>query len=243
MNIQTIQLHDDPDVTLTAYIQSPSKEMPGVQIKPAILICPGGGYHICSDREAEVIALSYLKEGYQAFVLRYSLMEKSQFPQPLHDAEMALTLIREHHEEWFLDPDKVAVIGFSAGAHLATMLATSGSVRPNALLVGYPTLMRKPRFGVEYPLPEVDDKTPEVFIFHTFDDDLVPVKNTLYLADQYNKHHIPFEVHVFRDGKHGLSLGNKLVLSNHPHAIDPHYQKWFDLSVEWLERVLQPFEK
>ena len=169
MNIETIQLHDDPDVTITAYIQSPSKEMPGVQIKPAILICPGGGYHICSDREAEVIALSYLKEGYQAFVLRYSLMEKSQFPQPLHDAEMALTLIRKNHVKWFLDPDKVAVIGFSAGAHLATMLATSGSVRPNALRVGYPTLMRKPRFGVEYPLPVVDEKKRLVGIIDSED--------------------------------------------------------------------------
>lgn len=243
MIVQTIQLHHDPDVTLQVYIQEPSPEMPGVQTKPAILIFPGGGYRFCSEREGEVVALSYLKEGYQAFVLQYSLKEKSKYPQPLTDAEMALELIRNNHETWSLDPQKIAVIGFSAGAHLATMLATSGRVRPNALIVGYPTLFRKPTFGFEYPLPTVDKDTPEGFIFHTHDDDFVPVKNTMYLANQYHQHSIPFEVHVFRDGKHGLSLGNHLVLSNYPQAIDPHYQKWFVLSVEWLDRVLQPFSK
>ncbi len=236
MIIKTIESPDDSAVTLTIYVQEPNHEMPQIKTKPGILICPGGGYQACSKREGEIVALQYLKEGYQAFVLEYSLKEKSKYPKPLMDAEWALSLIRKNHEEWSVYPDQIAVIGFSAGAHLATMLATSGAIRPNALIVGYPTLFRVPVFGFDYPLPEVDQDTPQGFIFHTYFDDYVPVKNTMYLSNQYHQNGIPFEVHIFRDGKHGLSLGNRLVLEQ-TEMIDPHYQHWFELSIEWLDKV------
>jgi predicted esterase len=241
MIVERISLDGDPEVVLTAYVQEPSEEMNYTQKKPALLIFPGGGYLFVSDREAEVVALQYLKEGYQCFVLKYSLGEKSVFPRPLHDAEAALSLIREHAEKWHLDPQKVAIIGFSAGAHLATMLATSGRVRPNALIAGYPAFYPIPEIHYDYPLPVVDEKTPEAFIFHTWEDGFVPVKNAFYLAQEYQNHAIPFELHVFRDGGHGLSLGNLQVKNGPDFPIGLPYGHWLELSIEWLDRVLKPF--
>ncbi|MDD4184364.1 MAG: alpha/beta hydrolase [Candidatus Izemoplasmatales bacterium] len=243
MIIEKIKLHDDPNVILTAYIQTPSEEMKATMIKPGMLILPGGGYQFCSDREAEVIALCYLKEGYQCFILNYSLNEKSKYPQPLIDSEMALRLIRKNKDKWYLDPGKIAVIGFSAGAHLATMLATSGKERPNALIVGYPAYFPIPEINYDYPLPVVDELTPDTFIFHTYSDSFVPVRNALYLANGLDEHKIPFEIHVFRDGGHGLSLGNNLVLDEFEDPMIRHYARWFVLSVEWLNRVLSPFNQ
>jgi acetyl esterase/lipase len=82
-------------VTLTAYLLDASPDMPNMRVRPAVLVCPGGGYFFCSDREAEPIAMAFLARGYHAFVLRYSLGENAAFPRPLNDAEEALELIRE----------------------------------------------------------------------------------------------------------------------------------------------------
>ncbi len=242
MLVQTISLQEDQSVTLTIYIQEPSEEMKHVQVKPGLLICPGGGYQFVSDREAEVVALEYLKEGYQCFVLHYSLNENATYPKPLLDAEKALRLIHENHQDWYVNPNKVAVIGFSAGAHLATMLATKGTIRPNALIVGYPAYYPIPEINYDFPFPSVDKHTPEAFIFHTYMDGFVPVKNALFLAEQYHQNNIPFEIHVFRDGGHGLSLGNHLVSNEPDFRVDTHYHHWIKLSIEWLDRVLKPFQ-
>lgn len=87
--------------------------MPHTSVRPAILIIPGGGYQFVSDREGEVVALAYLKEGYQCFILHYTLNQNAPFPQPLKDAENALEFIKNHATDWFLNSNKIAVIGFS----------------------------------------------------------------------------------------------------------------------------------
>jgi len=79
---------------------------------------------MCSDREADPVALEYAKAGFQTFVLRYSVGANAAWPQPLEDYEQAMKLIRDNSEKWFLDPNRVAVIGFSAGGHLAGCAAT-----------------------------------------------------------------------------------------------------------------------
>ena len=241
MKIETIQINQHEGVTLTSYIQDVSNEMKNVHQRPAMLIFPGGGYHFCSDREAEPIALAYLAKGYNAFVLRYSLKENSLFPKPLQDAEDALSYIRDNAERLNVDKNKVAVIGFSAGGHLACMLGTSGKVRPNAVLLGYPALLREKTYW-EYPTPVVDDKTPEMFVFHTFKDDLVPTKSALYIVEELNKAKIPVEFHLFRSGVHGLSLGTDLVSNGSKKMVEENYAVWLDLSCKWLDEVLHPFQ-
>lgn len=86
MKAQEIFLNENRNVTLTAYIQETDGEF-GFSRRPAMLVIPGGGYAMCSDREADPVALAYLKAGYQAFVLRYTCTPKGKWPLPLEDYE------------------------------------------------------------------------------------------------------------------------------------------------------------
>jgi acetyl esterase/lipase len=154
MKSETLYLNPTNDkVTLTTYI---SYDPPEIKAKPrpAMLIFPGGGYVMCSDREAEPIAKAYLYHGFNAFILRYSLNENAVFPQPLLDASAALRHIREHAAEYNIDADKIYTVGFSAGGHLAGCLATMwhekylitdadmkfGINKPNGAILSYAVL-------------------------------------------------------------------------------------------------------
>ena len=119
MTVEKLELKSNPGATLTAYLLDTSREMPNMTDRPAVLGIPGGGYYMCSDREAEPIAMAFAVHGYNTFVLRYTVGEGKDFKMPLADAEEALALIRERAEEWRVIKAKLAAIGFSAGAHLA----------------------------------------------------------------------------------------------------------------------------
>jgi acetyl esterase/lipase len=240
MKVETIKINDHEGVTLTTYIQDLSTEMKNVDKRPAILIFPGGGYQFCSDREAEPIALKYLSVGYNAFVLRYSVKENAKKSSPFKDASDAMSHLVTHAETYHIFKDKIAVIGFSAGGHLASMLATKGKIRPSAVILGYPAILKEPDWNL--PVPQVDKLTPEMFLFHTFEDTLVSVDHTLAMATMLSKENIPFECHVFKKGVHGLSLGNEAVSNGQAFMIEKDYQIWFDLSVKWLSNVLSVYK-
>ncbi|WP_054023842.1 alpha/beta hydrolase [Bacillus sp. FJAT-28004] len=245
MKISVIPLTNE-NVTLTAYLLDPSLEMRNADVRPAVLICPGGAYYFCSDREAEPIAMSYLAEGYHAFVLRYSLFENAAFPRPLNDAEEALELIRKHSEEWGVDPDKIAVCGFSAGGHLAASLGTMGSSRPNALILGYPCILSTMNHLLRSPMPAVDEhvdaSTPPAFIFHTFEDAVVPVNNALAFATAMSRAEVPFELHIFQNGVHGLSLATPSSSGGMGYLVNADFAHWFKLSTAWLRNRFGDFE-
>jgi acetyl esterase/lipase len=234
------------NVTLTTYLLESSPEMPNTRIRPAVLICPGGAYRVCSDREAEPIAMAFLAEGYQAFILRYSLGEAAAFPQPLNDAEEALKIIRERSEEWDVAPDKVAVCGFSAGGHLAAALGTMGRIRPNAMILGYPCILESMGEILPAPIPAVDqavdEQTPPTFIFHTYEDTLVPVGNALAMASAMEREKVPFELHVFQRGSHGLSLAKPVTSGGLRAMTDSNAERWFGLCVSWLSNVFGHFD-
>ena len=134
MKIEQFYLYDDdPKVTLTTYILDDSPEMLMGKKRPAVLVCPGGAYMFCSDREAEPAAIRFAAMGYHAFVLRYSVYSnggenfpipgkspaypKSVYPGPVREIGMAMKLIRAHAEEWKVDMDKIILNGGSAGAN------------------------------------------------------------------------------------------------------------------------------
>ena len=96
MQISTLNLTTDGRVSLTAYIQQPSPEMPNRAVRPAVIILPGGAYAFLSDREAEPVALAYLAAGFQAFVLRYTIGGEYAFQAALEDVSGAVELVREH---------------------------------------------------------------------------------------------------------------------------------------------------
>lgn len=154
MKCERIYLADDKTAWLDAYLLGQSKELLPGKKRPAVMVCPGGGYKYTSDREAEPIALAFTAMGYHAFVLRYSVDLNAAMPRPLKDAAQAMAYIKDHADEWMLDEKYVFVSGFSAGGHLAAALGVFWNndemlpeyadnrerIRPAGLILGYPVI-------------------------------------------------------------------------------------------------------
>lgn len=233
-------------VTLTGYIHEKSIELSNVDVRPAVLIFPGGGYFMCSDREAEPVALAFLAEGYQAFVLRYSVGQEMPFEEAYDDAVRALAYLKEHHEELQLNPEKIAVGGFSAGGHLAASLGILGAEKPSAMILGYPVILQE--FGTQikkqFPMlvDKVDKSTPPAYVFTTCTDELVPVDNSLSLVSAMNKVGVPYEFHIFPDGSHGLSLAKSDTSGGKKSMVNASVQKWFSECCAWLKLIWGEYE-
>lgn len=128
MTIKTFNINTDKTAFVRAYLPDSIAGLPFCEKRPAVLIFPGGGYEYCSDREGEPIALQYLALGYAAFVVTYSCNER--FPEPLMDAAYIFYKIRMRAEEFKIDPQKMAVLGCSAGGHLAAASPPCGATSP-----------------------------------------------------------------------------------------------------------------
>lgn len=151
---QIFKLMEDSQATLNAYVLQQDKYDHRGLKRPAIIVCPGGGYQFVSYNEGEPIALAYARNGYCAFVLNYSVKIDNPFPKALTELALAIKLVRDHAEEWNIDAEDITVAGFSAGGHLATCIgvfydkefllnaigATEDEIRPNALVLGYPAI-------------------------------------------------------------------------------------------------------
>jgi acetyl esterase/lipase len=145
----------DSDAHLITYIRDNPPEMNN-DPRPALLICPGGGYQWTSDRESEPVALQFLARGYNVFVLKYSVAQMASELRPLHEAALAIKHIRENAIEYNIDPSRVYIMGFSAGGHLACSLGVywNNSIvkaalgdgvdaqicRPDAMVLCYPVV-------------------------------------------------------------------------------------------------------
>ena len=289
MLVQKLLLYPDrEDVSLTTYVQEDSPDLLNGKCRPAILICPGGGYFNCSDREAEPIALRFASMGYQAFVLRYStyceggafpniaaeLPEKKrdQHPAPVQDVGKAMRLICENAESWKVDTARIAVCGFSAGGHNAAMYATRwhldpANPRPAAAILCYPltdyVYKRDSDFkrdghvrmffrasdeaylGTAAPSDEllhevspalqVSEHTPPCFLWATSADELVPVSHSLRMAEALAEANIPFELHIFEQGKHGMGLANQATAQAWSDC-SADAAVWPELAEKWLQK-------
>lgn len=226
--------------TLTAYLPDKSKEMGHADIRRAVLIIPGGGYYMCSDREAEPLAFAFLSKGYAAFVLRYTVGKEYDFSMPFADVNEAMKTICDNAEEWSIDKEKIAAIGFSAGGHLCAALSTMGDIRPAASILVYPCILEEISNILAFPVPgtdtEVDEKTPPAFIVSACADNVVPIRNSLAYASALEKKNIPFEMHVYEKGYHGFSLADNIVYSKAEADYCAHIRGWFDLCAKWLEK-------
>ncbi len=233
---------------------------------PAMLILPGGGYGHTSDRESEPVALKFLSKDYNAFVLRYAC-KPVRHPVQLQEASMAMAYIRLNANELNVIKDKVAVIGFSAGGHLAGMLSLLYSddslnflgdkkslVKPNETIYIYPVVSYSGRAntatfdnlcGDDENLKNslsleklVTKDSPSCFIVSTFEDGTVPCQNSLKLAMAYDYASVPFSIHIFEKGGHGMSVGEQSVYNSglpNLSIMAKDYPKWVDMALVWLE--------
>lgn len=239
MTTEKYVLSHGEKVTLTAYLLDTSGEMSNMYNRPAMLVIPGGGYHMCSDREAEPVAMAFAAHGYNTFLLRYSVGEQCSWPDPLEDAEEALKMIYDNAEKWHVDSSRVAVIGFSAGGHLAAALSAAGKVRPTASVLVYPCILDNLGKVLQFPVPDiaalVDSSTPQTFIISSREDSCVPIANSLAYADALEKAGVPFEIHIFAKGGHGFSLAIPAVFSNEDSLkYNAHLAVWLDMCIKWL---------
>lgn len=224
---------------------------------PVIVVCPGGGYMNLADHEGDAIVQWALSLGYAAALLRYRHAPHHRHPAPLADADRAIRTVRAKAGEHHLDPNHIAIIGFSAGGHLVSTISTHYSAgdpaasdpilrhssRPDAAILCYPVIdLVGPaghRGSAENLLAEnatgplaaalsthtkVTPQTPPSFLFHTVEDGPVPVENSLLYAAALRKNHVPFEMHIYERGKHGVGLAKN----------DPVLQTWPDLCARWL---------
>ena len=225
---------------LTVYLPDKSREMGHMDIRKSVLVIPGGGYSMCSDREAEPIALAFLSKGYAAFVLRYTVGKEYNFSMPMADVNEAMKVICDNAEEWSIDKDKIAAIGFSAGGHLCAALSVMGDIRPAASILVYPCILESMSKILCFPTPglddKVDEKTPPAFIVSACADNLVPIENSLAYASALDKLNIPFEMHIYEKGYHGFSLADNVVYQNAEADYCAHIRGWFDLCAKWLEK-------
>jgi acetyl esterase/lipase len=222
--------------------------------RPAVLVLPGGGYARQADHEAEPVAEWLAGLGIHAFVLRYRVAP-DRHPAPLEDAKQAMLQIRGGDHGLVVDPQRVGVLGFSAGGHLAATLSTAvatGSAGldvpeavPDLTVLCYPVvsytravhqgsvdnlLGHSPSADLLAELSaelHVTAETPPAFVWHTADDAAVPVSHSLgYTAALLNAG-VPAELHVFPEGRHGLGLADE----------QPGADQWPALCAGWLDRA------
>lgn len=243
MQMQEMILDADRNARLTAWIQDVEGEFGGIKKRPAVIIMPGGAYWSCSDREAEPVGFAFAKAGYQVFILRYAVGEHRGWPYPLEEYEQTMELIIEKQEEWHVLTDKIAVIGFSAGGHLAATAATMAAHRPNAAILGYAALNKETsdlcQKGMPYPVEQVDEETCPCFLFAARDDNVVDVSNTMQFQQALWERGIMFESHIYAYGQHGFSTGEAHINTNFMCSRVPH---WVADSIAWLGDVLGVFQ-
>lgn len=244
METKRIILNKERNVSLTAYLQEVNGEFRNISKRPAMLVIPGGGYTMCSEREADPVVFAYLQAGYQAFVLRYSVGEYAEWPNPLEDYEQAMELIRSRADEWNIYPDKVAVAGFSAGGHLAAAAATIAKNKPEAVILGYAVTEEETAKECLASAPDlvsrVDAGTCPCFVFATRTDNVVPVSNSVCFVKALAENGVMFESHIYAYGPHGFTICNSSVLAPGT-VICNRAPQWAVDSIEWLKDMLGDF--
>lgn len=250
------------------YIIEHSEEI-SIDKRPFIIVCPGGGYEWLSDREAEMIALTFNSYGYHAGVLRYSI-KPAVFPTACLELGNTIKYLRKKADKWHIDKNRIIIAGFSAGGHLAASYgalwnkdiikkALDGNektLKPNGLILSYPVitsgkyahresidnLLGKKKDDKELLKlvsveKQVTEDMPKAFIWHTYDDGLVPCMNSILLTKAMLKKGISAELHIFEKGGHGLSLANKLTRDAGGGALEPGCECWTELAHSFIERL------
>ena len=244
---------DKDNPTLTIY-----KPDSGQATGAAIVICPGGAYRGLAKHEGEDYALFLAKYGITAFVLKYRLGPTYTYREITADAARAIRIVRAGARTWNLQPDKIGIMGSSAGGHLASTMVTHFdggskdavdpiervSSRPDFGILCYAVISMGPlshRISREMFLGanpsdslvrlysnelQVTPLTPPCFVWHTAEDSVVSVENSIEFAKALKKNNVPFDLHIYEKGRHGLGLGDKFPFQ--------HPLPWTNELIVWL---------
>jgi acetyl esterase/lipase len=232
---------------------------PASRPAPTILVLPGGGYGTRAAHEADPIAQWVHSLGLSAAVLHYR-HAPHRHPVPLHDAQRGVRLLRARASAWSVDPSRIAILGFSAGGHLAASVANFGadgdaaasdpvereSARVQACIACYAVISAGSHghqgsfvnlLG-ETPDPQLRQRlsletsvgagNPPTFIWHSADDQAVPVQNALLYAQALVEHRVPVALHVYPHAPHGIGLGFTFPGSA---------RTWTAACAEWLREI------
>ena len=224
---------------------------------PSVLILPGGAYSIVSDfNEGKPIAEYFKAHGYNAFVLWYRVGAAARYPAPFEDVARAMQFIRSHAADWHLDSTKLALMGSSAGGHLAALFsvdykmfeeeyqgATYG-LKPAAVVLSYPVITmgklthavsRRRLLGLlsghtEQDLASVEKRVgenyPPTFLWHNKDDQSVPYENSTMLNNALDEKGVRCDLHLYEHGGHGIGL-----------ATGTDAEGWIDDAFAFLQSV------
>lgn len=216
----------------------------------AVVCCPGGGYsHLAMDHEGHQWATFFNNQGIALIVLKYR-MPHGNYKIPVSDAEEAMKTVRRHAVDWHLDHKDIGIMGFSAGGHLASTVAThsKGDAAPNFQILFYPVITMDPAFthkgSHDYFLGkdrskkemkkleheysndiQVNRTTPRAFLALSDDDRAVPAANGFNYYSECYRHDVPASIHIYPTGGHGWGYRESFTY---------HYQMVFELKA-WLE--------
>lgn len=256
MKMIHMNVPDSKEATLEGYILDCEITFGQETKRPAVLVCPGGGYVYCSPREGEPVALAYASKGIHAFVLRYSTKFNAAGFKPLQEVSWAIGYIREHAQEWNIDPEKIAVCGFSAGGHLALSSGLLAENKPNAMILGYPAVQIPNLPGADYLLKvltgkqtvtdqdskdlslvdKITKEAPPVFLVATAEDYLTSF-GALPVVNRYSQLGLPYEAHIFQHGPHGYSTADVAAANGSEGLVNDSVAHWLQLSVDWMMRI------
>ncbi len=254
-------------VPVDAYVpETPGELLPDID-RPAIVLFPGGGYTHLGNREAEPVAMRFVTLGYNVFTVTYRY-EPHYYPVPMQDGAAVIAYVRRHARELLTDPNRIAVMGFSAGGHLAGFLGTTWQknlyadmgltpeeIKPNAMVLGYPVLTagefaNRGSFDALTGSRDVKDHAafsvenlvtedcPPAFLWTSFDDTVVPCESSLLMGLALSRKKIPAELHVFRHGPHGAALYNEVSAGRDRDMIVPEMACWPELAAGFLSKVM-----
>ena len=252
---------------LITYLISPSEKI-AMKKRPLILICPGGGYSYVSDREGEMFALQWNAYGFHAAVLRYSvapavypaaLLELAKAMKMIKEraAEWDVDPNKILLEGSSAGGHLAASFGmFWNKPFLSEKLGVdSKMLRPAGMILNYPVITSgqyahrdsfqnllgdryeelKEEMSLEH---QVSADTPPTFLWHTNEDGYVPAENSLLLALEMRKHHIPVELHLYAKGGHGLGLADERTMNVDGSGVEPECQSWMELAHRWVKEVI-----
>jgi len=226
--------------TLTVYRPPEEKNT-----RAAMLVCPGGGYwNLAWDLEGEEVAAWLNTAGITGIVLKYRVPRRPgqpvelPAPLPLLDAQRAVSLVRSRAAEWRIDPDRIGMVGFSAGGHLAPATATNFdrrgyepidavdkvSCRPDFAVAVYSGYLVGKEPGVLAPHMRIPTGTPPVLLVHAGDDPVSDVENSVVMYAALKRAGVPAELHVYASGGHGFGV----------RPSDRPCSTWTDRCIAWL---------